>query len=152
MRIVHIIPFYGEQHGGSERYVHNLVKHQIKKHDVHIFSTTRLFENRGCIEQEGYTLHRFYSPAVVWNINPICFILHRLAGFEADIIHIHSYLYFSSIQAIFSKRLNQVPMLLHLHGGVGIPPYQTSLIKKSAKIFYDRFIGSYILKNADMIA
>jgi len=42
--------------------------------------------------------------------------------------------------------------LLHLHGGVGIPPYKVSRSKLVAKRFYDRTLGKFTIKNSDIIA
>ncbi|MFX1255215.1 MAG: glycosyltransferase family 4 protein [Promethearchaeota archaeon] len=152
MKIVHITPFFGEQYGGSERYVNNLVKFHSKNHDIHIFSTTKHFSRRGKEEKDGYTLHRFYAPLTIWNINPVCYLLSSLATFEADIFHIHSYIYFASMQAMIAKYLSGTPTILHLHGGLGLPPYRTSYTQKVAKIFFDRFIGKAMVKGANIVA
>ena len=152
MRVVHVCPFVGEQMGGSERYVTNLSKTQGQKHDVHIFTTTRHQSRVGTSRFNGITLHRFHSPIVVWNINPIAAMLRSLVKMNADIYHIHSYLYTTSNQAILAKALNRKKSLLHIHGGIGTPPYNSPLVRRIVKLFYDRFPGRYTVKLSDALA
>ena len=78
MKIAHITPFAGEWFGGTERYCYQLSKILAKKHDVHIF-TSKLNKGTSCVEEvSGMTIHRFYAPKVVWNINPIVFMMPSL--------------------------------------------------------------------------
>jgi len=152
MKIVHVTPFFGEQFGGSERYVNNLVNNQWKNHEIHIFTTTKFHHKRGIRKTDKYTIHKFYAPITIWNINPISYILSKLRNFDADIVHVHSYLYFISNQAIISKYFSKIPTLLHLHGGLGLPPYKTSFLQKISKLFYDNVIGKLMIKGADLVA
>ena len=125
---------------------------QAEDHDVHIFTTTRNLASVGVTKTEDITIHRFYSPAVVWNINPLTLMLRSLMKSESDVFHIHSHLYFSSNQAIIAKVLKQKPALLHLHGGVGIPPYDVGILKLVAKHFYAKSLGEFTIKNSNVIA
>lgn len=152
MKIAHVCPFVGEQIGGSERFVYNLSKMQSRKHDVHIFTTTSNFDRVGVSESEGITIHRFYTPIVVWNINPLTLMLKPLMNSNTDLYHIHSHLYFSSNQAVIAKILKKKRTLLQLHGGVGNPPYDVGWFKLAAKQFYDRSLGKFTIKNSNIIA
>jgi glycosyltransferase involved in cell wall biosynthesis len=152
MKIVHVCPFVGEQMGGSERYVDHLSAIQSKKHDVHVYTTTSHSERAGIDCTSDVTYHRFYSPLVIWNINPLSFILPALLKADADILHIHSHLYFISNQAVLAKIFRSVKGLLQVHGGVGTPPYRTSFRTKMIKHVYDVTLGRVTLNNSDIIA
>ncbi|RLI57505.1 MAG: hypothetical protein DRP09_03145 [Candidatus Thorarchaeota archaeon] len=138
--------------GGSERYVYNLSKEQSKEHDVHIFTTTRHLDRVGTNEDGGISIHRFYAPKVVWNMNPLTLMLRPLVNSESDVYHIHSYLYFSSNQAVIARLLKKRKALLQIHGGVGIPPYDLGWFKLAAKHFYDCSLGKFTIENSDIIA
>ncbi len=152
LKISHICPCVGEQMGGSERYVWTLSKHQSRNHDVHIYTTTKYRDRVGTSVLDGVTIHKSYAPVTIWNINPLTFMLPALTKSKSDIFHIHSHLYFSSNQAILAKIMNKRKALLHLHGGVGIPPYKVSMTKLVAKRLYDRTLGKFTIKNSEIIA
>lgn len=152
MRISHICPFVGEQMGGSERYVSSISKMQSKEHDVHVYTTTLYPKRVGINEVDGVTYHRFYSPLVIWNINPLCFMLRDLLKSDTDIFHIHSHLYTLSNQAIIAKLTTHRKALLQLHGGMGNVPYRTSWSHHAAKLVYDRTVGKFTIENSDIVA
>lgn len=152
MRITHVCPCVGEQMGGSERYVSNLSSLQSRKFDVHIHTTTSNIGKAGITITNGITYHRYYSPATVWNINPLSFMLRGLMGSDSDIFHVHSYLYFSSNQAVLAKLMMKKKSILQIHGGIGLPPYRTSLTKKVAKQIYDRTLGRFTIDYSDIVA
>jgi len=153
MRIAHIAPFAGEWFGGTERYCFQLSKILAKKHEIHIYAS-RLRKDTPAIEQVNeMTIHRFYAPKVVWNINPLVCILPSLWKEKFDVIHVHSHLYFSSIQAAILRVFRKYPLLLHIHGGLGIPPMRdTPFTQKFAKVAYDKAISAPLFKIADKIA
>ena len=79
-------------------------------------------------------------------------------GKNYDIIHVHSYIYFSTIQTflykIFFRR--KTPLILHLHGILeGHASQTTNPIEKLLflfkKYFYDLTIGKIMFKKADAI-
>jgi len=152
MKISHICPFVGEQMGGSERYVSTLSKHQSRNHDVHIYTTTQYCDRVGTHLHGGVTIHKSYAPITAWNINPLTFMVPALVKSKSDIFHIHSHLYLTSNQAILAKIMNNRKALLHLHGGIGTPPYKVSRTKLVAKRLYDRTVGKFTIKNSDIIA
>jgi glycosyltransferase involved in cell wall biosynthesis len=43
-------------------------------------------------------------------------------------------------------------MLLHVHGGVGRPPYKTGFLREFAKLFFDYTLGRFVISQADSIA
>lgn len=147
-------PFLGQQYGGSERYCYNLSRHLAARgHDVTIY-TTKLRNSDPSIEKKnGVTIHRFYAPKVVWNINPVALMIHKLLKCNFDVVHVHSHLYFSSIQAAISRRIRRKPpMVIHLHGGVGPPPtLKLGTIKLLAKTLFDKTFARFTLNSADII-
>jgi len=152
MRVSHVCPFLDEQMGGTERYVANIIKVQSKHYDVHVYTTTCKLQKVGTTEWNGATVHRFYSPMVLWNINPIAFIFRSLIESNPDILHVHSHLYTTSNQAALMKKIKRSKVLLQLHGGVGPPPFRTSWTRLAAKQFYDASLGKFTIKNSDIVA
>ncbi|MFW9921224.1 MAG: glycosyltransferase family 4 protein [Candidatus Thorarchaeota archaeon] len=152
MRIAHICPLVGEQPGGSERYVTNLSSHQAENNDVSIYTTTCHREREGTFREGDVTIHRFYSPFKIWNIDTVSFILMHLLKSNAEIYHIHSYLYSVSFQGVLAKLLRQRKGILHLHGGIGPLPYSSGFLKRFVKNAFDASIGSFVIKNCDIVA
>jgi len=158
MKVLQVAPFFGEQYGGCERYAYNLSSELAKLgHEVEVFTARVNRQTPQRSNVQGVRVHRFYTPKVVWNINPINFMLHRLLAADHDIVHVHSYLYFSSNQAVLAKILRSIVhrrtrLVLHIHGGVGGPnnlrlkPY-----KRVLKTAYDFTVGRLSMRTADHI-
>ena len=92
--------------------------------------------------------------------NPIFNVLTYLLryGKKYDIIHVHSYIYFSTIQTFFYKLFfgRKIPLILHLHGILeGHVAQTTNKIEKVLfmfkKYFYDLTIGKIMFKKADAV-
>lgn len=152
MRVIHVCPFMGEQLGGSERYVFNLSKVQSKSYDVHILTSTRYPSRVGVSKENGVTIHRLYSPVTIWNIDPVTLAIRKLSSIRYDLLHIHSYLYTLSAQAAISNYLQRRRSILHIHGGLGPPPYKTSLPRRVIKAFYDKSVGKFVIETSDIVA
>ncbi|TXT54878.1 MAG: putative Glycogen synthase [Candidatus Thorarchaeota archaeon] len=152
MKIIHVCPFIGEQLGGSERYVYNLSKEQVKNQEVHIITTTNYLSRTGTCKKDGIILHRLYSPSTIWNIDPLCFAISKFFDVRYDILHVHSYLYSLSVQATLTKIAQKRKSILQLHGGVGPPPYKTSFTKLYVKHAYDRSFGKFVIENSDIVS
>ncbi len=155
LKIVQVTPFFGSRsYGGTERYVSNLSTELANRgHHIDVFTT----KNSTKVPYQSYyknmTVHRFYSPWNVFGINPACFMFHKMLQLkDIDVFHVHSYIYFTTIQAALTKLLKRTPLLLHIHGGVGRPPYKTGFLKEFAKLFYDYTLGKFVLSQADIIA
>jgi glycosyltransferase involved in cell wall biosynthesis len=155
LKIVQVTPFFGSRsYGGTERYVSNLSTELANRgHQIDVFTT----KNSTKVPYQSYyknmTVHRFYSPWNVFGINPACFMFHKMLQLkDIDVFHVHSYIYFTTIQAALTKLLKRTPLLLHIHGGVGKPPYKTGFLKEFAKLFYDYTLGKFVLSQADIIA
>lgn len=155
LRILQVTPFFGSKsYGGTERYVSHLSEELVKRgHHLDIFTTKKSTEIPYQTYYENMTIHRFYSPWNVFGINPACFMLHKMLQLDdVDIFHVHSYIYFTTIQAAITKLIKRTPMLLHVHGGVGRPPYKTGFLKEFAKLFFDYTLGRFVISQADSIA
>ena len=154
MRILQVTPYFGEHYGGTERYCFNLSKALVEMgHDVQVFAS-RIKPATKCKEEiAGIKIHRFPTPTTIWNINPFSPMIHRLLTGNYDVVHVHSYLYFSANQALLAKIIRtafrrKMSIVLHLHGGLGIPPYlKHQPIKKVAKHVYDATIGRIMMPN-----
>jgi len=79
-------------------------------------------------------------------------------GKSYDIIHVHSYIYFSTIQTFIYKLFfgRKIPVILHLHGILEDHANQTVNFKEKLlflfkKYIYDLVIGKKMLKAADAI-
>ena len=92
--------------------------------------------------------------------NPIFDTLSFLIkyGKNYDIIHVHSYIYFSTIQTFLYKILfgKKIPLILHLHGILEGHTSQTTsksekLLFLFKKYYYDLTFGRIMFKKADAI-
>jgi glycosyltransferase involved in cell wall biosynthesis len=155
LRIVQVTPFFGSKsYGGTERYVSHLSKELANRgHYIDVFTTKKSTTVPYQSYYKNMTVHRFFSPWDVFGINPACIMLHKLLKVEnVDVFHVHSFIYFTTIQAAITRLFRRIPMLLHIHGGVGSPPYRTSYLKEFAKKFYDITLGRFVLSQSDIIA
>ena len=155
LHIVQVTPFFeSKSYGGTERYVSYLSKELVKKgHYIDVFTTKKSTEIPYQSYYKNMTIHRFFSPWDVFGINPACIMLHKLLKLQnVDVFHVHSFIYFTTIQAAIAKMFRRIPTLLHIHGGVGSPPYRTGFVKEFAKKFYDITLGRFVLSQADIIA
>jgi glycosyltransferase involved in cell wall biosynthesis len=155
LRIVQVTPFFGSKsYGGTERYVNYLSKELASRgHHIDVFTTKKSTKIPYQSYYDNMTVHRFFSPMDIFGINPACIMLHQLMKIKnIDVFHVHSYIYFTTIQAAITKLFRRIPLLLHIHGGVGRPPYKTGFVKEFAKMFFDYTLGRFVLSQADIIA
>jgi glycosyltransferase involved in cell wall biosynthesis len=87
--------------------------------------------------------------------NPISFVINHLIRDEAELVHAHSYIFLTSVQAGLVRKLKPRPLVLHLHGGLsavsandGIGSRFLHWMKTHA---YDPTLGSFLLRSADVI-
>jgi len=143
--------------GGSNRYCYELSKRLAERgHEVHMI-TSKLRKNDISRKVEGVHFHYCPSLGTIWNVNPLTIILHKLLKEDFDVVHAHSYIYLTSNQAALAKRLRGYPLLIHLHGGIDVTPlssshYSTWMKLNIKRSIYDRTIGKWTLKTADVIA
>ncbi|MFX1540175.1 MAG: glycosyltransferase family 4 protein [Promethearchaeota archaeon] len=158
MRILQVTPYFGEHYGGTERYSFNLSRALVKLgHEVHVYAARIKSSTPRKEIRYGINIHRFPTPTTIWNINPFSVMLHRLLTKKFDVIHAHSYLYATSNQALLAKMVRNffhkhTKLIVHLHGGLGIPPYlKHQPLKKIAKYVYDATVGKAMMFGANHI-
>ncbi|MFW9866397.1 MAG: glycosyltransferase family 4 protein [Candidatus Thorarchaeota archaeon] len=92
--------------------------------------------------------------------NPIFNVISYLIKYRKnyDLIHVHSYIYFSTMQTLFLKRLvrDKIPVILHLHGGIQTSSFQGSnfiekLMLLFKKYFFDLTIGKILISSANAL-
>jgi len=115
--------------------------------DVSIFTSKTDWRSKSISSHLGVKIHRFYAPKIVWGINPLAILFPSITAADIDIIHVHSYLYFVSNQAVLSKFLRTIlgrrtSMVMHLHGGIGTPRFlHQKPTQKVTKRVYDKLFG-----------
>ena len=92
--------------------------------------------------------------------NPLFLILKYLKRNtrKYDLIHVHSYIYFSTIQTfLFKFFLNRkIPIVLHLHGGIQTEEFIASSLMERVlllfkKYFFDLIIGKFMITRANAL-
>lgn len=92
--------------------------------------------------------------------NPLFLILKYLKrnARKYDLIHVHSYIYFSTIQTfLFKFFLNRkIPIVLHLHGGIQTEEFIASSLMERVlllfkKYFFDLIIGKFMITRANAL-
>lgn len=153
MNILHIPPYAPPIEGGSERFCFNLSKSLVKKdHSVRIMTSIKSSKKFDIIEGIPCYFYRNYWHML--KLNPLSFLYHDLSEVVdwADVVHVHSYIYFLGNQVALYRKFREFPFVLHLHGGTSpIGPevygYRAAIIKK----FYDRTVGKWSIRTADFI-
>ena len=104
-------------------------------------------------EVDGVEVIRLWTPFLGWNISGMNLALKAVMdlGREADVVHVHSYLFIMSNQAGVAKLFTGFPCVLHLHGGIGLPDrklvgWGKYLFKK---LLYDPLVGRFMSWAAD---
>ncbi len=156
MKIVQVVHSFPPRYDGVGNYCYQLSKHLAERgHQVDVV-TSRLYSNLPVKEViDGFTVHRCPYFGTI-STNRITFILNKLLNIEADVIHAHSYIFLTSNQAALAKKINQLPLLLHLHGGIeAVPPKGNILTRLEytvMKNIYDKTIGKLMFNSANLIA
>ncbi|WP_287583776.1 glycosyltransferase family 4 protein [Candidatus Borrarchaeum sp.] len=155
MKILQISNFFPPKTSGHGIYCYNLSRKLVEQ-GLHVkVITSQIPRNTFPIElKNGIEIERIPAYGTGWGISALSFIVPKLLK-EAksfDVVHLHSYLFLISNQAALSKKLAQFPLVLHLHGGVGIPdPKFVGTFKSAFKRFYDKSIGKATIKSADRV-
>jgi len=125
-------------------------------HEVHVLTSLLDKDTPNHERRDGIHIHRYPCAGIIWGVNPATFIMHRLLRDRPDVIHAHSYIFFTSNQAAFAKKLTGTPFLLHLHGGIDFSSptndLLTSLKFHLKKRLYDPTVGRWTGRTADAVA
>ena len=153
MNILHIPPYAPPIEGGSERFCFNLSK-SLKSRGHKIRIMTSIKTNKKFDVIEGIPCHFYRNHWHMLKLNPLSFIYQDLPDIVdwADIVHVHSYIYFLGNQVAMFRKLKKFPFILHLHGGTSpIGPevygYSAAVVKK----FYDATVGKWSINTADYL-
>ena len=157
MKIVQVAARFYPFIGGLENFCYGLSQKLAELgHDV-IIITSRLDKNWPSMEEkEGFKIIRCPCLVDFLNVNPLTFIVNKLIKVKPDVIHTHSHIFFTSNQVALSRRFNNVPFLLHLHGNIDysfpLNDIKTNLFFQIKNKIYDSTIGKWTIKAADNIA
>ncbi|MHA1724740.1 MAG: glycosyltransferase family 4 protein [Promethearchaeota archaeon] len=155
-------PYPPEHFGGSELFCKNLAYNLSKYHEVESdILTSDYFRNN--LKKISLNKHvnviykRFYFN--MWNKNPVVNIYPYLKKNyqKYDIIHAHSYIFFTSFQCALLRCLRKFSFLLHLHGGIQTQqPYIHSNLSELLQLImkenlFDKSLGKFTIQHADGI-
>jgi glycosyltransferase involved in cell wall biosynthesis len=156
MKILQINPYFLPKTGGSEWYCYNLSKRLVERgHEVSILTSQF---TKGQSTQEivcGVKVYRCPCLGVIANVNPATIILHKLFKMRVDVVHAHSYVFFTSNQAALARNIMKLPLILHLHGGLDFSSltndYASYFMSIMKKMFYDPSFGKWTVRRADVV-
>ncbi|KKK42100.1 MAG: Alpha-D-kanosaminyltransferase [Candidatus Lokiarchaeum sp. GC14_75] len=161
LKILHINPYPPDHLGGSEVFCKNLAINLKKKKnfDSDILTSDILKKNVKFDYLDGsikiFYKKNYYS---LWGINPLVNIYSFLKKNyqNYDVIHVHSYLFLTSLQSALFRKIRKFPYVLHIHGGIQTPQNLSSGLIERAQLgfknmFFDKWIGSFTMKTADAL-
>ncbi len=156
MHIVEVLPLVSlDEPSGTVLYASKLSEKLAEKgHEVTVIGGFRRGTKSKVSVHENITYQLYPILFDMWNINPFSYLfpaLKKLSRDDYQLVHVHSSIYFSSWQAILAKKWNKIPLLLQLHGGVGLPDVGTSFIQSFVKKTFDQIIMKRLLKGSDWI-
>jgi glycosyltransferase involved in cell wall biosynthesis len=145
--------------GGVETHVFEIAKNlKNMGHDVTIFTSNlesigsgkKLSEKYHHHFIEGIEIYRFNAYQLVPSIDAGCIIPSMLtrAIFDAkkfDIVHAHSYAYFSSLCGALVKILTKTPVVFTPHFAA------ETVVSKKIKKIYDIILGKFTFKHCDKL-
>jgi len=163
MKILQINPYPPDNLGGSEILCKNLALNLEKIENTHCdILTSNISKSKNYPSNlENSHVKIFYKRCFFnfWGKNPVVNIINFLnkCYLDYDLIHIHSYLFFTSLQAALLKKVKKFPLVLQLHGF----QLQPSLINgfklnqkiqfKIKQLIFDRWIGKFPFEASDAI-
>jgi glycosyltransferase involved in cell wall biosynthesis len=168
MKILLISPSPPDYLGGISHFTRDLAKNLGKNNITVDYLCTSLTKNKSA--RVVYSKNVFLIKKKCFLLsdnrnflrlkNPVFNVLSYLIkyGRNYDLIHVHSFIYFSTIQTFFYKIfLNRTtPIILHLHGGVQTSNFPVSNFKDRLliffkKYFFDLVIGKIMMKTANAV-
>ncbi|MFX0186753.1 MAG: glycosyltransferase family 4 protein [Candidatus Hodarchaeota archaeon] len=168
MKVLIITPSPPEYLGGLALFCRDLALNLEKKGiEVDILTST-LSKKGPIIDQIGLNINVLKQKVYAFPDNdnflriknPLFLVLKYLKknANKYDLIHVHSYIYFATIQTFIYRLLfnQKIPVILHLHGGIQTEEFiASSLIEKAMllikKFFFDLIIGKFMIKRANAI-
>jgi len=139
--------------GGSERFCFNLSKSLMQRgYKVHVLTSSH--DNTEYEVVEGVPCRFSRNWWQMLKVNPLAFIYDKLPHEVdwADVVHVHSYIYFMGCQVALYRKKRRFPFILHLHGGTAPITWKVYGHKSvAAKIVYDASLGKWGMRTADAI-
>jgi len=168
MKVLHITPSPPEYLGGLALFCKDLALN-LEKKGIQVDLLTSTLSNIGpLVDKIGDNINvlkqKVYGFADNDNIlrvkNPLFFIMKNLKknAKNYDLIHVHSYIYFSTMQVFIFKLLfnRKIPIILHLHGGIQTEKFIAStkmerILLLFKKYFFDIIMGKFMFNPADAL-
>jgi len=164
IRVLHVVSAPMDFFGGLSIFVNKLIE-GLRQNNVLSDVLSCYRSNYGDIQEKKdiftpyYREYRQKTLGKLWGINPISNVLNFLNknAWKYDILDVHSYIFFSSIQAAFFHRLHKLPpMILHLHGGIQTQSYPARKISQKLfllfkKLIFDPIFGHFIINTAEEV-
>ncbi len=156
LRVGQVSAYYGDYPSGSGLFCTDLINQILLRtnYSVDVFSSN-LGERDGFAESNRWLqVHRGATPGLLWNVNPVTLLFPGILTKKLDLLHVHSYLYLTTIQASLARRMRHTKMILHLHGGVdGMEMLKTDDRRKiifKNRVF-DKTLGQFVADSADFV-
>jgi len=154
MKIAMVTAFWGPAYPtGSGIYAYEVARRLAEQgYEVHVYTS-----NIGNFNKIKYPkklhVHVLRTYAVVWNMNPITNVISKLVQENFDIIHVHSYIFFTSNMTAFVRIFKKFKYILHFHGGLS---YSKDKMFHPCRIWikenvYDKTLGWFTVKMADKV-
>ncbi len=161
MKILHIMAYPPDHIGGYSVYCRNLIRN-LNSHgfecEILTSNYNRISKKGEYFDSEGIKIISKRYWGNLFGINPMFNITRFLSKYymNYDIIHAHSYIFFSSIQAALFRKICKFPLVLQLHGGIQTDAFYTSNLFENLqllfkKIIFDPVFGKFTLKNPDSL-
>ncbi len=142
--------------GGSGIFCKELSKRLVEKgHDVTVLTSKLSDKAQNHEESYGFQINRLKTLGVGWGISALCTPIPYLLKYHCDydLVHLHGYLFLISNQTALARKVKDFPLILHLHGGLGIPsPAHVGQFKPFVKErVYDPIAGKFTVNSADEV-
>lgn len=155
VRVAQVSAYPRDHVGGSEFYAHQLAVRLAKRGYRMSVITSNLRRWRSAHESwNGVDVQRCAAPFVLAGVNPATFAFPALLHSEADILHVHTHYFLTSVQAALVANRRR-KLLLHLHGFdlaamTGAPALMR--LHRLREELYDRTVTPWILRQAAAVA
>lgn len=161
MKILQINPYPPESLGGSEIFCKNLAINLSREKKITCdILTSDILKKKAKTTLLDNSIQVIYKKCYynLWNKNPLVNVYSFLKKnyFKYDLIHAHSYIFFTSIQCALLRKLRNFPFVLHIHGGIQTPLIESSNLFEKIQLnfkrnVFDKIMGKFTIESADAI-
>jgi len=153
LKVALVAPYFPPVVGGIETYVYELSK-RLSERDIVVYVFT---SGNGTAEtSDGVEVFRLRAldvkdlPLPLKIPYPIPFsLISKLAEVDADVIHVHGHIFFTSLEGAIASRIARKPLVLTVHD-IGVA-YQDSLLVRAMRPFVDSILSGQVFKSADLV-